>query len=94
MAVGRDAAATKSDVDFIVGKMSYDIHQGYQDALSLKDWLDQNYPSATPDPLMAKFGYDAAEAATIRAAIDDAAYQATQAYGSSLPLKKVRGFGI
>lgn len=96
-AVGRDAAATKADVNFIVGKMSFDINKGYQAALTLKDWLDQNYPAAaqgSPDPLIAAFGYVAAEAAVIRAAIDDAAYQALAAYGSSVPLKKVRGFGV
>lgn len=94
MAVGRDALATKNDVDFIVGKMSYDLMKGYQDAAALKDWLDQNYPTASPDPLVAAFGYTAGEAATVRAAIDDAAYQAVNAYGSSGALKKVRGFGV
>lgn len=85
---------TVADLNYAVGKMSLDIHHGYENAVSLKAWLDTNYPTANPDPLIAAFGYSAGDAATVRTAIDDAAYQATQAYGSSTALKKVRGLGI
>ena len=65
----------------------------WQAQSALKDWLDSTYPTRDPDPLIAAFSYNAADAATIRAAIDDAAFQATQAYGSSVALRVVRGFG-